>query len=248
MTEGTNTYMPVAPINNGGFGDMGNNGWWILLLFWAMGMGGNWGWGGGGNRDNFPYMLSNTTNNEVSRGFDNLALSNQLSAIQSTIANGFTNEVAASNAATIQALNSQNALQSQLAQCCCDNRLATCQTQNAINQTAAQTQANCNNNARDIITNATANTQAILDKMCQMELDNVKAQVAARDREISQLQTQLNMANLAASQSQQTAQLIADNTAQTQYIVNRVAPYPVPSYTVSNPYAGTNTCGCGSFA
>ena len=32
-----------------------------------------------------------------------------------------------------------------------------------------------------------------------------------------------------------TAQLIADNTAQTQYIVNRVAPYPIPAYTVANP-------------
>ena len=44
------------------------------------------------------------------------------------------------------------------------------------------------------------------------------------------------MQNLAASQAAQTAQLIADNTAQTQYIVNRVAPYPIPSYTVPNPY------------
>jgi hypothetical protein len=43
------------------------------------------------------------------------------------------------------------------------------------------------------------------------------------------------MQNLAASQVAQTAALVADNTAQTQYIVNRVAPYPIPSYTVANP-------------
>ena len=37
------------------------------------------------------------------------------------------------------------------------------------------------------------------------------------------------------SQTAQTSALIADNTAQTQYIVNRVAPYPVPAYVVANP-------------
>ena len=64
--------------------------------------------------------------------------------------------------------------------------------------------------------------------MCQQEIDALKAQNIA-------LQNQVNMQNLAASQSMQTAQLIADNTAQTQYIVNRVAPYPIPAYTVANP-------------
>ena len=64
--------------------------------------------------------------------------------------------------------------------------------------------------------------------MCQQEIDALKAQNLA-------LQNQLNMATMQASQVSQTAQLIADNTAQTQYIVNRVAPYPIPAYTVANP-------------
>ena len=64
--------------------------------------------------------------------------------------------------------------------------------------------------------------------MCQQEIDALKSQVIA-------LQNQVNMQNLAASQAAQTAALIADNTAQTQYIVNRVAPYPIPAYTVANP-------------
>lgn len=75
--------------------------------------------------------------------------------------------------------------------------------------------------------------------MCQQEIE-------AKNTEIANLRTQLNMQNLAASQAAQTAQLIADNTAQTQYVVNRIAPYPVPSYTVPNPYAyngGNCTCG-----
>lgn len=82
---------------------------------------------------------------------------------------------------------------------------------------------------RDVIANQTANTQAILDKMCQQEIE-------AKNSEIANLRTQLNMQNLAASQTAQTAQIIADNTAQTQYLVNRVAPYPIPSYSVPNPY------------
>lgn len=79
---------------------------------------------------------------------------------------------------------------------------------------------------RDIITNQTSNTQRILDKLCEQEIENL------RERNLS-LQNQVNMQNLAASQAAQTAQLIADNTAQTQYIVNRVAPYPIPAYTVN---------------
>ena len=64
--------------------------------------------------------------------------------------------------------------------------------------------------------------------MCQAEIDSLKA------RNI-ELQNQVNLQALAASQTAQTAQLVADNTAQTQYIVNRVAPYPIPAYTVANP-------------
>lgn len=82
---------------------------------------------------------------------------------------------------------------------------------------------------RDVIAAQTAGTQRILDKLCDQELQ-------AERRENDQLRTQLNMANLAASQSAQTAALIADNTQQTQYIVNRVAPYPIPAYPVCNPY------------
>ena len=113
--------------------------------------------------------------------------------------------------------NGISGLSSQMAQCCCDNRLATCQTQNLIASESAATRLAIQEQ-----------TQAILDKMCQQEIDALKGQVVA-------LQNQVYMQNLAASQAQQTAALIADNTAQTQYIVNRVAPYPIPAYTVANP-------------
>ena len=123
-----------------------------------------------------------------------------------------------------------NSLQAQLAQCCCDNRLATCQTQNVIQSEASATRFADANNTRDIMENCNRNNQAILDKLCQLELD-------AKNDKINDLERQLTMASLKASQVAQTAQLVADNTAQTQYIVNRVAPYPIPSYTVPNPFA-----------
>jgi hypothetical protein len=82
---------------------------------------------------------------------------------------------------------------------------------------------------RDVIAANTASTQRILDQLCQDKID-------AKNEKIAELQQQVNMQNLAASQAAQTAQLIADNTAQTQYVVNRIAPYPIPAYQVANPY------------
>ena len=79
-----------------------------------------------------------------------------------------------------------------------------------------------------MIASNTANTQKILDQMYQDRLSDKNDQILA-------LQNQVNMLSLSASQTAQTAQIIADNTAQTQYIVNRVAPYPIPAYTVANP-------------
>ena len=133
----------------------------------------------------------------------------------------YSNEIAALNRSfDAQTANTQGltAIQGQLAQCCCDNRLATVQSQNLIQSEGASTRLAIQNQ-----------TQQILDKMCQQEIDNYK-------RENDNLRAMVNMQNLAASQAAQTAQLIADNTAQTQYIVNRVAPYPIPSYTVPNPF------------
>jgi len=145
----------------------------------------------------------------------------------------YNNQIAGMNQsfANQQALNAQlGGIEMQLQNCCCDNRAAiaslgadvareACADRNAVSQALSQ-----------VIASNTANTQRILDQMYQDKLD-------AKNEQILALQTQVNMLNLAASQNAQTAQLIADNTAQTQYIVNRVAPYPIPAYTVANPNA-----------
>lgn len=240
--------MPVSPMygNNSGFGGFGGDWAWILLLLVLCG---GWGFGGGfgGGGELYPW-LNNSQN--ISGGFRDQMLGTQMSGVQNAItagfgdvqtalcggfagvnagiANGFAQAEIANNARQIadmqQAFAAQtamgqgfNGIQSQLAQCCCDNRLATVQTQNAVAVEGAATRAAIQEQ-----------TQEILDKMCQQEIDNLKAQNVA-------LQNQVNMLNLASSQTAQTAALIADNTAQTQYIVNRVAPYPIPAYTVANP-------------
>ena len=123
-------------------------------------------------------------------------------------------------------------LSSQLSSCCCENRLGIANLSADLAREACADRAAVSNGIRDILTATQAQTQAILDKMCQQEIDNLKAQNAT-------LQNQVLMKDLAASQTAQTAALVADNTAQTQYIVNRVAPYPIPSYTVPNPYVPT---------
>lgn len=80
--------------------------------------------------------------------------------------------------------------------------------------------------------------QSIRDQMCNDK-------IAAKDDLIAELRQRVAMQDLASSQATQTGQLIADNAAQTQYVVNRIAPYPQPAYIVSNPNLGVNSCGCG---
>ena len=116
----------------------------------------------------------------------------------------------------------------QLANCCCENRAATADLKYTVATEACADRAAIASALRDVIDATQNQTQTILDKMCQQEIDNLKAQNLA-------LQNQVNMQAMQASQVAQTAALVADNTAQTQYIVNRVAPYPIPAYTVANP-------------
>ena len=95
-----------------------------------------------------------------------------------------------------------------------------------------------NANTNMLVNTINSGIQSLKDMNFQQQLD-------AERRENQNLRTQLNMQNLATSQAQQTADLKSDNAAQTQYVVNRIAPYPVPSYTVPNPYA-YGGCGCGN--
>ena len=141
--------------------------------------------------------------------------------------------------AGIGSLNSQNAAtQMALQNCCCENRQAiadlkyTVATENCADRVAVS------DALRDVIANQTANTQAILDKLCQQEIDALKTQNA-------NLQTQINLANLQASQSAQTARILQDNAAQTLALEQYLNPTPIPAYVVQNPNCCTQNYGCG---
>lgn len=233
--EGTGTTMLVQPSGfggNGGFGDMGS-GWWILLLFILMGgWGGNFGGFGGGFNDMYPWM---NNSNQISSGFQSQMLNDNITGIQNSL-NGISTQLCNNQLADLErSFASQTAvtagmtgLQAQLAQCCCDNRAATADLKYTVATEACADRSAIASALRDVIDATQAQTQVILDKMCQQEIDALKSQNIA-------LQNQVNMQALAASQTAQTAALVADNTAQTQYLVNRIAPYPIPSYTVTNP-------------
>lgn len=142
-------------------------------------------------------------------------------------------------------------LSAQLAQCCCDNRLATCQTQNTVQNEGNMTRFADANNTRDIIESQTRGTQAILDKLCALELDGVKGQLAQAQRENVALQNAVNMATMQASQTAQTAQILAGQAAEIDGVYNRLKNCPVGTVPVyGNQPIFTNTscgCGCGSY-
>ena len=190
----------------------------------------------------------------------NSNLCNGFSGVNATINSGFANAETSANARQManmqQAFNSQistlngfNNLNNALSNCCCENRLATCQTQNIVQNESNATRFADANNTRDIITNATANTQAILDKLCQLELDGVKAQVEAKNDRIAELQGQLQMADLRASQTAQNAFISQGFANEVDALYNRLNSCPVPSTPVygRTPIftCNNNGCGCG---
>lgn len=265
MTNGSNEMvMPVTPMYGGnsgcGFGSGWGDGWWILLLLLFAG-GWNNGFGGGFGGDGvMPYMWNTQTQNDVNRGFDNAGLSGQLDGIQSAITNGFasaevadcnrsmyamqtayTNQIASMNQrfADLTSVNQNfNSLQAQLASCCCDNRLAVANLGSDIAREACADRASVTSALRDVLEANNASTQRILDQMCNDKID-------AKNERIADLERQLTMANLAASQTAQTSRLLADNAAQTVALEQYLNPVPVPAYIVQNPNCCTNTCGCG---
>ena len=263
-SDNGNMYMPVAPAsgggNNGGFGFGGDwSGFIILFLIMAMFGNGFGGYGGNGMSYDFPWLLNanNNTDALITNGFNNSAVTSALNGIQGSITSGFgdvQNSLCAGVNATVngaqnaitqqlytnqiadmeRSFNAQTAstqgmtaLQSQLATCCCENRQATNDVKYTIANEACATRAN-----------STANTQAILDKLCALELDGYK-------RENDNLRQQLNMASLAASQNAQTAQIEAGQRALANEVEQYVAPNPKPAYIVASPYCCNQNYGCG---
>lgn len=267
--ESNGMVMPVTPMygggNNGGFGNFGGDWGWIILLLliagggWGNGFGGFGGMGGFAadgamlypwmnqaeiTSDGFRDQMMNNNITSIRDSIGNLAtqLCNCCSDVQMALANGFAGVEQGANARQMANMQQMFALQSQFADCCCENRLANCQTQNIIQNEGNATRFADANNTRDLLTNQTANTQAILDKLCQLELDN-------KNTKIADLERQLTMADLRASQTAQNAFISQGFANEVDQLYNRLSNCPVPTTPVygRTPIftCNNNGCGCG---
>lgn len=229
--------------NDGAWGD---GGWWVLIILFAL-FGGWGGYGFGGNGGG-GYTATAATQADIQRGFDNSAVISKLDgianglcdgfyAVNNGMLTGFNTIQQAINADTVAGMQNANAIQSQLANCCCETREAIQGVNFNMAQNTCALQNTMNNNTRDIIDSQNAGTRAILDYLCQDK--------------IATLQAENNDLRLAASQDRQNALLTTAMTAQTNHIINAVNPSPIPAYQVPNPNTyipygcGCNTgCGC----
>jgi len=188
----------------------------------------------------------------------NSNLSNGFAGVNQSISNGFYNsEISANNrqmADMQQNFNNQiatlqgfNGLQKSFDSCCCENRLGIANlTSTVLSENCADREA-LSNGIRDLITNQTANTQRILDQLCQDKID-------AKNEKIVDLQREILMKDLQASQVAQTATLRENNAVVANQLVSELRSCPIPSQPVygNTPIFtcnGINTsgCGCGNY-
>ena len=236
--------------NDGMFG--GDGSWWIIVLFIFAFFGwGNNGWGNNGNGGG--YAATAATQADIQRGFDNSAVISKLDGINSGLCDGFyamnngmltgfnginTNIMQtgfgiqqAINADTVANMQNTNALQAQLANCCCETREAIQGVNYNMAQNTCALQNTMNSNTRDIIDNQNAGTRVVLDYLCA--------------KENADLRDKVQKLELAASQSAQNDYIAANQEAQTAELIRRISPMPVPSYVVPAPYPYSG-CGCNT--
>ncbi len=264
-------YMMNGYGNSGFFG--GDGIWALILIALLFGNGGWGGFGGGfGGGYDFPWLLTGqqAINTNTNNGFDTLHLSNQIEGTRDAI-HGISNQICNSTAdvtsaisngfysAEIAAANRQMAnmnqnfdLSRQFADCCCENRLGIANLNSTILSENCADRAALAEGVRDIMTNDTNNTRAILDKLCQLELDGVKAQLDAKNDRISELQREISMKDLQASQIAQNSFIAQGFANEVDQLYNRLSNCPVPSTPVygRTPIftCNNNGCGCNGYA
>ena len=239
-SDNTVMTMPVTPAyQGGGYGhSMWGGDWasWIILFLifgmfgWGNGFGGGFGGNGGTNGPGFQGWA---TRADINEGFALNGLQNGQNSIRDAVSNGFHGVDNAVCTLGYQTQQGFNALGAQMAQCCCDTQRAIDGVNYNMATQACDTRNTIQNSTRDIIDNANANSRAILDFLTQDK--------------ITTLQAENQSLKLAASQANQNSYLTATLDAQTNELIRRINPMPVPAYQVPNPYAGCgcNPCGCG---
>ena len=224
----------VTGNNKDGWGD--GNGWWVLIILfaifggWGNGFGG--GYGNGCDRASVPCA----TQADVRAAVDQQTLISKIDQQTYGLSSTFTalNDNLNSNfrgidnaICTLGYQNQQgfNEVAHQISDCCCGvQRSIDGVNYNLATQTNAIQNAICNN-TRDIIDNQNSNTRSILDFLV--------------NDKIATLQSENQNLKLAASQA-----------AQNQYLVNELRPCAKPAYITCNPYTASygfglnNNCGC----
>ena len=271
-TNGNNGVAYPYPVmyGNGGFGNgngfLGGDGIWAILLFALLfgngGWGGNGGFFGGNSFDNGYAWLSNGQKEimqNTNTGFDTLHLSNQIegtrdgiyglsnqlcnvgnditSAINTTAYNA---EIAAANRQMAN-MNTAFDLSRQFADCCCENRLGIANLNSTILSENCADRAALADGLKDVLINQTANTQRILDQLCNDKID-------AKNEKIADLERQLSMKDLQASQIAQNSFIAQGFANEVDALYNRLNTCPVPTtpvYGRTPIFTCNNGCGCG---
>lgn len=236
----------IAAVTGNGNNGWGNgDGWWVLIILFALfggwGRGGMFGGNGGGGCDS-----ACATVGDVERGFNQQSTNMRFNALDNAFAQlGYANQqqayetrLAITNAQTAQQqcccnvqnaiAGAQTALSSQLADCCCENRLAVANLNATLAADTCAVTTAISQAARDITDNQNANYRAIHDEIVANRMEDKNAQIQS-------LQSQVQALNLAQSQANQNA-----------YLIGQLRPTPVPAYTVANPYAGFGYGCCGA--
>ena len=240
--------VPLVANIDGNNGNNWNDGSWLWFLIVVFAIFGGWGNGFGGFGG-----TNGGVGSEIQRGFDNQAVISKLDGLSNGLCDGFyamnnsmltgfnginTNIMQtgygiqqAINADTVANMQNTNALQSQIANCCCETREAIQGVNYNMATNTCALQNTMNNNTRDIIDSQQAGFRSILDYLCQDK--------------IATLTAENNDLRRAASQDRQNALLTAAMSTQTNQIINAVNPAPIPAYTVPNPNAYYG-CGCNT--
>lgn len=212
--------------NRDGFGD--GNGWWIILFFLCM-----FGWGGRG----FGGFGGNSGSGSAVDGYmltsDFANIERKIDGVNTGLCDGFYTQAQLVNGVNMNIMQGNNAIQSQLAQCCCDIRegisginynLATqaCGIGRQIESGFAQTNYNM----------AAQNSQTLqaIDKVGDRVIDYLA------NEKMQTLRDENQALRLAASQQ-----------AQNNYLVDQLGQKcPIPAYITCNPFAPVqNNCCCG---
>lgn len=178
--------------------------------------------------------LDGINNGICSLGYDQLA---QMNGINNTVQQtgwGLSNVI---RDGQISQLQSFNALSTQLAECCCENRQGQADIKYAMATDTCALKTQMNENTRDIIDNQNLNARMLNDTVRQSFTDLAMQQ---KDQYIAELERKLNTRD-------------RDSALQGMagYIINQVRPTAIPSYNVPNPWCCNNQqrdCGCGDLA